>query len=488
MIESTIMPNWLKQRAFLTPNRVAIFYKNKKITFSKLDQLVTKRAKQLATLGIKRNDFVGLMMRNSLEMIVNIHALHYLGAVIVLFNTRLTYQEWAWQANDANVKLTICDEEFDQMVSSPFHTIGTSKLIQLKETEVYIQNHYDLNDVATVMYTSGTTGNPKGVLQTFGNHWSSAIGSMLNLGLHERDIWLCAVPIFHISGLSILMRSVIYGIGVHLHSSFNPNHINEVIMNDGVSIVSVVSTMLQQILQDLGKKQYPETFRCMLLGGGSAPKSLLLACKEKNIPVFQTYGMTETTSQVVTLAPEYCFSKIGSAGKPLFPVQIKITDNDKECPPNQEGEITIKGPNVTIGYLNRPDATKETIRDGWLYTGDIGYLDEEGFLYVLDRRSDLIVSGGENIYPAEIEAVLLSHEAIVEAGVVGKKDERWGQVPHAFIVCQKEVSISELINYCQQRLAKYKIPKGFTFVSELPKNASNKLLRRKLREMLDESC
>jgi len=488
MNQSTVMPNWLRQRAFLTPNRVAIFFENKKITFHELDQLATKRAKQLGSLGIVENDVVGLMMRNSLEMVVTIHALHYIGATIVLFNTRLTFKELTWQLNDAKVKVMICDDEFVQIVDHSFHTICTSEFIRLEETELNFRTQIHLNDVATIMYTSGTTGNPKGVQQTFGNHWSSAIGSMLNLGLHEQDLWLCSVPIFHISGFSILMRSIIYGIGVHLHSSFNPSRINDAIINEGITIVSVVSTMLQQILQNLGEKNYPNTFRCMLLGGGPAPKSLLLACKEKNIPVFQTYGMTETASQVVTLSPEDCFSKIGSAGKPLFPVQIKIMSNGKECAPYQEGEITIKGPNVTIGYLNRPDATDEAIKDGWLYTGDIGYLDEEGFLYVLDRRSDLIVSGGENIYPAEIEAVLLSHEAIVEAGVVGKKDERWGQVPHAFIVCQRKVSEAELFDFCQQRLAKYKVPKGFTFVSELPKNASNKLLRRKLKEKLDELC
>ncbi|WP_243291134.1 o-succinylbenzoate--CoA ligase [Bacillus sp. FJAT-47783] len=484
-MDLTSIPNWLRQRAFLTPERIALTYQGKHLTFSQLDEQVTKRAKQLTTFGVRRNDYVGIFMRNSIEMVVTIHALHYVGAAIVLLNTRLSEREVIWQINDANVTFTICDEEGYALLNEKTNAVLSSEIVSLEETDVEVVSSFSLQKVATIMYTSGTTGNPKGVKQTFGNHWWSAMGSMLNLGLQQEDTWLCAVPIFHISGLSILMRSVIYGMRVVLHPSFQPETMNEAIMKEGVTIVSVVSTMLQQMVEALGEQTYPSTFRCMLLGGGPAPKPLLQKCEEKNIRVFQTYGMTETASQVVTLAPEYCVSKIGSAGKPLFPVEVKIMNDNVECAPFEEGEIVIKGPNVTSGYLNRPDATEKAIRDGWLYSGDIGYMDEEGFLYVLDRRNDLIVSGGENIYPAEIEAVLLSHEAILEAGVVGKKDERWGQVPHAFVVCQQDVTEEELITYCKERLAKYKVPHRFTIVHELPRNAANKLVRRKLQEKLD---
>ncbi|MDQ0160936.1 o-succinylbenzoate--CoA ligase [Aeribacillus alveayuensis] len=486
MINPTMMPNWLKQRAFLTPDRIAITYGNEQITFSKLDEMVMRRARQLAAIGVRQNDYVGLLMRNSLEMVLNIHALLYLGAIIVFFNTRLTEKELIWQIHDSKVKWTICDDELQGFIKGQTKTINTTELCSMKESETEIVTTFSLQHVATVMYTSGTTGKPKGVQQTYGNHWWSAVGSMLNLGLRENDSWLLAVPLFHISGLSILFRSVIYGIRVILHRSFNANRMNEAIKKQNATIASVVSTMLQQMIEELGEERYPCTFRCMLLGGGPAPKPLLEACQAKEIPVFQTYGMTETASQVVTLAPEYCFSKLGSAGKPLFPVEIKIVQNEKTCRPYEEGEIVIKGPNVTIGYLNRSDSTSKSIRNGWFYTGDIGYLDGDGFLYVLDRRSDLIVSGGENIYPAEVEAVLLSHPNILDAGVIGKKDEKWGQVPFAFIVCSQNISERELVAFCEERLAKYKVPKGFKMVKELPRNASKKLLRRKLKEKLDE--
>jgi O-succinylbenzoic acid--CoA ligase len=225
----------------------------------------------------------------------------------------------------------------------------------------------------------------------------------------------------------------------------------------------------------------------MLLGGGPASLPLLEECVAKDIPVYQTYGMTETSSQIVTLAPEDSIRKLGSAGKPLFPSQLKIiAEGNKEAAVHEAGEILVKGPNVTKGYLNREKASTQDIQDGWLHTGDIGYLDEDGFLFVLDRRSDLIISGGENIYPAEIEGVLTSHPSIIDAGIIGQKDEKWGEVPAAFIVPKTPVTERELLEFCRERLAKYKIPKHFYFIDEIPRNASKKILRRELRTLIED--
>ena len=309
--------------------------------------------------------------------------------------------------------------------------------------------------------------------------------SILDCMMHDK--WLCTVPIFHISGYSILMRSQIYGMPVILHSSFEGKKVVEDIRHYQITIMSVVSTMLRRVLDELGSGKLPDSFRCMLLGGGPAPLPLLEACLDKEIPVFQTYGMTETSSQFATLSPEYSIERLGSAGKALFPNQIRIVDgNGQDVPLGTEGEILVKGPNVTIGYLNRPDVTADKIQDKWLHTGDIGYLDSDGFLYVLDRRSDLIISGGENIYPAEIEGVLLSYPGVADAGVIGAADEKWEQVPVAFIV-KNDPGVSEeaLLALCEEKLAKYKLPKKFYFVENLPRNAAKKLLRRKLREWLE---
>jgi O-succinylbenzoic acid--CoA ligase len=250
-----------------------------------------------------------------------------------------------------------------------------------------------------------------------------------------------------------------------------------------VTIMSVVSTTLTRILQELETDGLPHYFRCMLLGGGPASLALLENCVKKGIPVFQTYGMTETSSQIVTLAPEDSIRKLGSAGKSLFPSQIRIiSESGEEAAVGEAGEIIVKGPNVTSGYLNREKS--KDFHDDWLYTGDLGYLDEEGFLFVLDRRTDLIISGGENIYPAEIEGVLTSHPAIADAGVIGKKDDQWGEVPIAFVVTQSPIPKSEILTFCLEKLAKYKIPHDFYFIDEVPRNASKKILRRELRSLL----
>ena len=239
------------------------------------------------------------------------------------------------------------------------------------------------------------------------------------------------------------------------------------------------------MIEELKEEKLPDYFRCMLLGGGPASLSLLEECVAKNIPVYQTYGMTETSSQIVTLSPEDSIRKLGSAGKSLFPSQLKIMTEDKrEAVACEAGEIMVKGPNVTSGYLNREEASRKDIQDGWLHTGDIGYLDEEGFLFVLDRRSDLIISGGENIYPAEIEGVLTSHPAVMDAGVIGREDDKWGEVPAAFIVQRASVTSDDLLQFCKEKLAKYKIPKYFYFIDEIPRNASKKILRRELRTLL----
>jgi O-succinylbenzoic acid--CoA ligase len=242
--------------------------------------------------------------------------------------------------------------------------------------------------------------------------------------------------------------------------------------------------MLQRMLDERGDKPYPAWLRCVLLGGGPAPQPLLEECARRGIPVVQTYGLTETGSQAVTLAPEDALPKLGSAGKALLPLEVRIAGEDgQSCAAGDAGEILIRGPMVTAGYLNRPAETAHVLRDGWLHTGDIGYLDADGYLYVLDRRDDLIISGGENVYPAEVEAALLAHPAVVEAGVFGVADQRWGQVPVAVVVlAHGDVTATDLIEFCRIRLARYKVPARLTFAESLPRGASGKLLRFVLRE------
>lgn len=491
-MKAQAMPNWLIKRAELTPSRTAVIFQQESRTFAELHEASLRTAKQLGFLGIQSGDHVALLLQNRIETVVLIHALTYIGAVAVMLNTRLTPHELAWQIEDANVKYLIYDSHNqDKAASLPQSSKRNwqgslcDEVFALPEKEIPIRKEIDLDEIHTIIYTSGTTGYPKGVMLSYGNHWWSAIGSSLNLGLDADDCWLAALPFFHVSGLSILMRSVIYGISVLIHDRFDPAEVNQAILQGEVTHISVVSNMLARMLSELKGPSYPKRFRCMLAGGGPVPLHLLEECKSRGIPVYQTYGMTETASQIVTLGPEYMLSKLGSAGKPLFPAELRIEKDGKVLAAGEVGEIVVKGPSITKGYYLREEATRQAIQNDWFYTGDLGYVDEDGFLYVLDRRSDLIISGGENIYPAEIEHVLTSFPAIEDAGVIGIPHENWGQVPIAYVKIREgfTLNVDEILQYCRERLARYKVPHALHLIDEIPRNAANKILRRKLREI-----
>lgn len=481
------VPHWLTKQASLAPDQLAIeTIKGESISFQSLKQASECMARKLSTLGIKQGSHVGILSTNGIPMVIAIHALSYLGAIAVLLNTRLTKKELLYQINDAGVSLIItCDhhQKTAKEIDLRIPVKSYSMVDQLVEKRVKLRSKINLQDNFTIIYTSGTTGLPKGVVHTYKNHWSSAIGSALNLGLDENDKWLATLPLFHVGGLSILIRSVIYGMPVLLLEKFDEKVVNQAIINQRVTIVSAVTVMLQRLIKDLGSKEYPETFRCVLLGGGPVPSPLLQQAKKLHIPVFQSYGMTETSSQIVTLSSKYALDKIGSAGKPLFTAQLNIHEPGDDG----VGEIYVKGPMVTKGYFNNEKANGTSFQDGWLATGDLGYVDEDGFLYVIDRRTDLIISGGENVYPAEVEASIAAIKGISEVGVVGKEDEVWGQIPLAFVVKDDQlITEKEIIYNLEKRIASYKIPKQIHFVDYLPRNASNKMIRRELWKLISK--
>ena len=489
------MPEWLRQRALLSPHRLATSFGTQRWTFAELDRRVDAVSRWLAAAGLRPGDRLALLAKNGADFVQVAHAVPRLRAVLVPLNVRLTAGELAWQVQDCGAAFLAYDPpnaakaaELAEMLP-PLRALSVSEVAERPHRPSKSMNPgldwVDLSALHTIIYTSGTMGRPKGAMLTFGNHFSSAVGSALNLGLHGDDRWLACLPLFHVSGLAILLRGVIYGIPVVLHEEFDPAAANKSIDEEGVTIVSVVANMLQRMLEARGDRPYSPTLRCVLLGGGPVPRPLLEECARRGVPVVQTYGLTETASQVATLAPEDALRKLGSAGKPLFPMEVRIAGEDGGFIPRGElGEIVVRGHTVTPGYFNRSEETERALRDGWLHTGDIGYLDNEGFLYVLDRRDDLIISGGENVYPAEVEEALRSHPDVLDAGATGLPDERWGQVVVATISLRKGATVGqeELLQFCRERLASYKVPKRLRFAETLPRNAAGKLLRHALRE------
>jgi O-succinylbenzoic acid--CoA ligase len=282
--------------------------------------------------------------------------------------------------------------------------------------------------------------------------------------------------------LSILLRSVIYGTTAVIHDGFDAAQVDRALEEERVTIVSVVANMLQRLLERRGDRAYPPWLRCVLLGGGPAPLALLQACRARGVPVVQTYGLTEAASQVTTIAPADAERKLGSAGKPLLGTEIALSGPNGPVPADAVGEILVRGPTVSPGYLDPADNVRR--KDGWLRTGDLGRLDSEGFLYVMGRHDDMIITGGENVYPAEVEAVLQGHPAVAEACVFGVADARWGQAVVASVrLCVgATASPSELIEYVCQHLARFKAPRQIHFVEDFPRTASGKIIREQVRQ------
>ena len=465
-------PDWLAGRAFGNPERTALRAGGQSWTYADLDGEATSLARKVASFGVKRGDRVATLLHNQALAAILPHALLRLGATIVPLNVRLTDRELRWQVENAAPRLMIVEERTRSLMQqSTVKSVDVAHLAAANEADVELRFDHPADATLAIIYTSGTTGTPKGAMLSVANFWWSAIGSALNLGTHDDDRWILCLPMFHVGGLSIVMRAAIYGIEASILDGFDAASVNAGI-DGGATIVSVVAMMLDRMIDERGNRPYPPTLRCVLLGGGPAPLSLLERCEKLGIPAVQTYGLTETCSQVATLSPDQARSHRGAAGKPIYPNAIRI----------QGGEIEVRGPIVMQGYFNDAEASASAIREGWLRTGDIGEIDNDGFLRVLDRREDLIVTGGENVYPAEVEAVLTAHAAVIEAAVVGSEDVTWGQRVVAFVRTSTPIDAESLDEHCRAALAGYKVPREFRFVaSPLPRTASGKVRRNELR-------
>lgn len=492
--------DWLRLRAARTPNACALHIGDESWTFGELDVLVDRFGHALARHNINRGTHCALLLPNSLGYVVALLALARLGAVAVPLNSRLTASEVAWQLTKSGATSLVHGSSFKDLarraapdsvtLSLPEDTAGLVLWLSSVESPRRAEaSNHGVDSLQGIIFTSGTSGRPKGAMLTFANHYWSAIASADRIGVRDDDIWLSVLPLYHVGGQAILFRSVVYGTAMEVHSGFDTHTVLDSLRYRRASLLSLVPTMLDRLLRAGLTRRDAPTLRLILLGGAAAPASLLDAATDAGLPVATTYGLTEAASQVATAMPEQLTTKPGSVGRPLARTRITICGEDGQPHPNGTiGEIVVTGPTVMRGYYDDVPATAAALRTDGFHTGDLGYLDDDGDLWVVARRSDLILSGGENVYPAEVEGVLCLHDAVAQVCVVGIADNEWGARVAAAVQVRPGMGLTadDLDAFARQHLAGYKVPRLIAFVKEMPLTGSGKIDRAGVVALLEE--
>jgi long-chain acyl-CoA synthetase len=424
-----------------------------------------------------------------------------LGGVVVPLNTELKGQEIHYILEDSECKMILFFETFEKEIINLiektdsqmiFVLFGKSEFPNFIHWEDFIQQGTEYVSIpesnsdadAVILYTSGTTGHPKGVVLSHKNLFSNASACIETGSVSSNDIFLSVLPLYHSFGQTVVMNTCIASGALNVMlPTFDPNLVIKTIIENNISIFAAVPTMFKMILSSNSVNTQLPSLRLCLSGGAKLDLNLFHEFQEKfGHKIYEGYGLTEA-APVVSFNPMDYRSKAGSVGLPLPGIEVKIVDEeDQELTPGNEGEILVKGKNIMKGYLNRPEATKEIIKNDFLYTGDIGKIDDDGYIFILDRKGDLIIKGGFNVYPKEIEQVLSYHPKVNEVAVIGVPDPVQGEEVKAYISLKsgKRVSKKEIFEYCKEHLANYKCPKYITFLRNLPKSSSGKILKRKL--------
>lgn len=455
-------------------------------TFAEVNRYVALACETiLSAAPLEPGDRVAILLPKPLPFALVMLALMRIRVVSVPLNIRLTAGELAWQVKHTDCRLVICSPESRALTSQMDRRIFELPTMTAHDGDLDFESWgvMRFNDDFAIIHTSGTSGKPKAAVLTYGNMHHSALGAALALEIPRNERWLCVLPLYHVGGLSIVLRSLICGTAVEF-GRFDAQETNRVLSDNPITIVSLVPTMLQRLL-DAKTRNWNPHLRLILLGGEAPSANLLVRCARENLPIATCYGSTETASHVVTALPALVYQKPGTVGKPGRHARIRILDEQShDAPTNSPGEILVAGGSIMRGYYGDPAATQSALRDGWLHSGDIGYLDEDGDLFVLQRREDLIISGGENIYPAEVEAVLRQHPAVKEALAFGMPDASWGQSLAALIECETDPAptVAEIQAFARERLAGYKVPRRIAFVRELPRGGAGKIQRRAARK------
>ena len=497
----------LTTRAFLNPNKEALYdnHIGQRMTYSELNQRANRCGNGLSDLGLKKGDRVALLAQNSHQFAENFFGPTKIGMVIMPLNWRLTAEELAFILKDGGATAIVFDAEFSTVIDE-IRAMGEkgsdlNHFVCIGEnTPAYATSYEDMlatsnvdepsekagpDDNLFIMYTSGTTGHPKGVVHTHSTVMWGLLTFNATADTHFNDRYLLMMPMFHVGALTPLISSTYLGTTLILLRGFDPVHTWEIIESERVTTTLAVPAMLNFMLQVPEYEKYDwSSVRYVASGAAPVPPSLIKTYMAMGIQINQIYGMTETCGPACMIGPDDAVSKIGSTGKAFFHTRVRIVDSQgNDQPPGEPGEVLVKGPHIMKEYWNRPEATAEAIVDGWLYTGDIATWDEEKFVTIQDRMKDMIISGGENIYPAEVENILIQHPEISDVAVIGQESARWGESPIAIVVSgNRGLKIGDITTHCEGKLARFKIPKGLEFVDMIPRNPSGKILKRILRE------
>ena len=509
MVTNVGIGSWPARRARISPNRVALSQGDRTRTYAELAGRTRALAAALAELGVAPGDRIAYLGANDVATFETLFATGQLGAVFVPLNTRLAGAEIGYMLHDSGAAVLVHGPDSagtvaaaDVTAAGVKHVVAldpaTSPVAGALEYEGTVArgeglpavlHPVTLDDPCLILYTSGTTGRPKGAILTHGNLTWNTINQLAHYDVASSDVVLCIAPLFHVTGLGqVTLPTLFKGGQVEVAPRFDPGWALRTIEERRITGFAAVPTMLQMMCEHVDWEQADvSSLRHVVYGGSPVSERTARAWLARGIQVLQGYGMTEASPGVYMAVREGSLERPVSVGVPHFFTDVAILDGDTRRPAEDgvPGELLVSGPNVFGGYWGRPEETAASFVDGtWFRTGDVVRVDPDGWAYAVDRVKDMIISGGENIYPAEVEAVIAELEGVASAAVVGVPDERWGEVGMAFIVRRSGSDINETAvqKHLLERLAKYKVPKYFRFADDLPRNATGKILRIRLRE------
>jgi len=490
----------LTRRALLSPEKEGLVCEGIRRTFFEMNNRANQLANAMTAMGIRRSDRVAVLALNEAEYYDLLFGLGKIGAIMVPINYRLAGPEVQYILSDSRPKVFIFSPEYVDIVDSIRSEISVEALVAIMDDPPEWAKSYESligaastdepelvgenEDTLTILYTSGTTGRPKGAELTHAYYFWSNVNIQSTIPEFSESI-LIALPLFHIGALAGPPLCVHTGARSILLRTFDPTRFLELIQEEKVNAFGSVPALLMflKFVPDFEKYDW-SSVKVILVYAAPVPVTLLNEYEEAGIEVRQLYGMTECNTGTV-LDAAHAREKAGSCGRPFMHTEIRLVDmENKDVPAGETGEVLMRSPNVMKGYWNRSEDTAATIVDGWLHSGDMARMDENGFYYIMDRKKDMIISGGENIYPAEIEDRLLAHPAIADVGVIGYPDKKWGEVVKAVVVLREGHSLTqeELLEWCKGKIGRFKIPKAIVFTDSLPRTPTGKILKRVLRE------